>query len=585
MFKTIICFVLACLAYLEGESQKNVADSLRLLFEKINNIPADETGSCSKFITYKNNIAKIEPVTLGDALAKYIFADSQFIKLNKKSSCPVLKLIEDVDSIIKAARPGDLQDSIQILNAILYIKYGLLDSSFLRLQVSVLSGNNTVLRHPIVFLNSMQPFILTPGDANDSLFSEIYIRRGVSYDLIATDSGYISSHVKIIAHQDTAVTITLNAIGQDQENPPVIIPVLHNYWRMVSILLALGLIALIWKIFSDKKRQPPPDEAIYKQVNDNPAETERSRKLEESIALLNKKLKDKDDQINRYSSQSRPVNPGLNNTEHNYFLSELMMTAGPRKKRMSEPNADKDLGEDVCGFIQKGDDVLAWVLDGTSDFYCLRNPETQREYFSSRLLAQSIARELKSHFGEGRMEAFDQTMSTIMEKVKLNWMQAISQLPASEKEILKSNIKEGNFPECATTVIICSFSLNGELIVYRSGDSKMLVYGQSDGQKVYLNTTLSEKNPKSNDRVFFRLTLTPQGELDILHNKPIFEIVKMENISTIIGMSDGIGKKTEDDLKKVYPVNSDAMRTEIIYQVQGTEDDKSLFIIEIKNNT
>ena len=119
-------------------------------------------------------------------------------------------------------------------------------------------------------------------------------------------------------------------------------------------------------------------------------------------------------------------------------------------------------------------------------------------------------------------------------------------------------------------------------MVYRSGDSKMLVYGESANQKVYLNTTLSEKNPKSNDRVFFRLTLTDQGELDILHNKPIYEIVKLEKIRTIIGMSDGIGNKTEDDLIKEYPSNSEAMRTEIIYQVQGTEDDKSLFIVEIK---
>jgi hypothetical protein len=339
---------------------------------------------------------------------------------------------------------------------------------------------------------------------------------------------------------------------------------------------------LVWKLLADKKRRASPDEGVYRLASNDQTETERSRKLEESITLLNKQLKEKDVLINKYTSEIQVMHPGLKGTGTRYFLSELMMTAGPRKKRMSEPNADKDLGEDVCGFILKGDDILTWLLDGTSDFYCLRNPETQREYFSSRLLAQSIARELKTHFGEGRMEVFDQTMATIINDVKLNWMQAIQLLPESEKDILKKNIKSGNFPECATTVLIGRFSLNGELIVYRSGDSKMLVYSQSANQKVFLNTTLSEKNPKSNDRVFFRLTLTDQGELDILHNKPIFEIVKLEKIRTIIGMSDGIGKKTEDDLKKEYPVNSEAMRNEIIYQLQGTEDDKSLFIIEIK---
>jgi len=78
------------------------------------------------------------------------------------------------------------------------------------------------------------------------------------------------------------------------------------------------------------------------------------------------------------------------------------------------------------------------------------------------------------------------------------------------------------------------------------------------------------------------LVLTDKDEFDIQYNQPLFEIVNHEKIQTIIGFSDGVGQVTQDTLKKEYPKNSDAMRNEIIYQLQGTGDDKSLCIIEIK---
>ena len=459
MFKTTICIIFASLTCLQGKSQKTAADGIRSLFEKIGNIPADELGSCTKISQYKSNIGKIDPITLKDALAKFISADSQFIKSNKKTSCPVSKIVEGLDTMLKAISAGDINDSLQILNAILYLKYGVLDSAFVRLKLSVMAANNTTLRRPVISLNSSQPFVIAPRDAYDSLPAEIYIHRGMYYDLTVIDSGYTVHHEKVIAYGDTALTITLNAIENVLGKAPDIIQEPHNYWRILSLLLALGLIASIWKILSDKKRRVPTDEKVYKPANDKQAESERVLKLEKSIALLNTQLKEKDALIAKYTSEIQVVHPGPKETGTRFFLSELMMTAGPRKKRMSELNADKDLGEDVCGFILKGDDILTWLLDGTSDFYCLRNPVTHREYFSSRLLAQSIARELKNHFGEGRMEAFDQTMTTIINDVKSNWMKAISLLPDSEKDVLKNNIKSGNFPECATTVLIGGLSL------------------------------------------------------------------------------------------------------------------------------
>jgi hypothetical protein len=588
MMKTIFCFVLCVFGYVESEAQTAVVDSLRSLAQKINSIPQSGMADCDSVDSYKNKISKIEPATFGNALTQFISANSMFIKANA-SYCPALKIISNLDSMLKYIRSHDHKDSVQILKAIMYVKARIKGSDFVGLKLLVLTDKNEKIRNPVIALKSFEPSIILPGNISDSILpGEINILRGIQYALTVTDSGYIPYRRQLSIQKDTVLTIILSAISAGvgatvTPCPPIPPPPPgHSYWWIPAVLLGLVLVALVWKILSGKKKQDLPygPEPVKSPTNDNPDRDENSRKLKESISQLNDQIKEKDTLINKYAGEIAILHtvPKSKGEGTKYFLSELMMTAGPRKKH----NEDKDLGEDVCGFVMVGDEVLVWLLDGSSDFYCLRNPETQREYFSSRLLAQCIARELKSHFGEGKMEVFDKTMVTILSDVKSDWLEAIHLLPESEKAVLKSNIKSGNIPECAATVLIGRLSLNGELIVYRSGDSKMLVYEASGGQKVFLNTTLSSKNASSNDRVFFRMMLTEQGELDIHIYTKLFEIVKLENIQTIIGMSDGIGNVTVDDLKKEYPINSDAMRNEIIYQLQGTQDDKSLYIIEIK---
>jgi hypothetical protein len=264
-----------------------------------------------------------------------------------------------------------------------------------------------------------------------------------------------------------------------------------------------------------------------------------------------------------------------------YFDFEILMTAGPRKKIMSEPDADVDLGEDVCGGILENGKVLFWLLDGTSDLSFMRNPVTKREYFSSRLLAQAIALRLKSTFQKSKDTTIDQLLLEILADVRLNWLANINALPDEEKSKLREEIKEYKFLECATTAIISELHINGELLAYRSGDSKMFLYKIENGQLILLQSTLSGKNDESNDRIFFRLMYKDES-FDILFNKPLFEIVTEKNISAIIACSDGIGQQTEQLLKKHYGKSPDAVREEIAYQLQGTADDKSIGIIQIK---
>ena len=268
--------------------------------------------------------------------------------------------------------------------------------------------------------------------------------------------------------------------------------------------------------------------------------------------------------------------------QNSYFISEILMTAGPRKKFMNEANADIDLGEDVCGIITKNKKILMWLLDGTSDLHCLRNPEDGKEYFSSRLLAQCLAENLRNHFYEHEMVELDKTMDKSIESVKAAWLQNINQLPQTEKEVLTKNILNKNSPECASTLLIAHFSLLGELTVYRSGDSKLLTFSSDKGKNLtFLDNSLASKNDESNDRIFFRLILNEQNNFEILSNKPNHEVVVEHHIKAIIAFSDGIGQHTEQFLKEQFAQEPNQARQQIIYQNQSTLDDKSICFISI----
>jgi hypothetical protein len=149
--------------------------------------------------------------------------------------------------------------------------------------------------------------------------------------------------------------------------------------------------------------------------------------------------------------------------------------------------------------------------------------------------------------------------------------------------VIKANIKGKNIPECATTVLVGHLSIAGVLTAYRSGDSKMVLYKKLEsGETQYIETDLAGKKEESNDRVFFRLVCNAEGEIDILANKPKFEVVRQDQVNTLIAFSDGIGMETELLLKQQNNFQFDEIRNLIIHQSQGTADDKSICFIEIR---
>jgi hypothetical protein len=275
--------------------------------------------------------------------------------------------------------------------------------------------------------------------------------------------------------------------------------------------------------------------------------------------------------------------PSVDVAETPFFVCELMMTAGPRKKFMNEGEADKDLGEDVCGCVINNNKLGVWLLDGTSDQHCLRHPVTGEEYFSSRLLAQHIGDNLRKAFVmKGGGAPLADMMDKAIQEVRIDWVRTINGLPENEKQALTQNILVKNFPECSSTLLSARLDLNGELEAYRSGDSKMLFFKNGQVGLIPAAASFATKHPESNDRIFFRIISGPEGQLDIICNKPLYELTRQEHIQDLIGFSDGIGSFTEEALKEDYQEDPDTVRRRIIAHVQGTADDKSICFVRIK---
>jgi len=151
-----------------------------------------------------------------------------------------------------------------------------------------------------------------------------------------------------------------------------------------------------------------------------------------------------------------------------------------------------------------------------------------------------------------------------VQEVRLNWQQSINQLPPKERENLKNNIKNKNFPQCSTTVLIGHLNLNGDFIGYRSGDSKMLLFKVSPTNEIsFSEKSFLDKNDESDDRVFFNLDVNDNGEFFIRTNHLRFQTITDDNIKTIISFSDGIGANTEQLLKEEYKNEPDKVKKDI----------------------
>lgn len=272
-------------------------------------------------------------------------------------------------------------------------------------------------------------------------------------------------------------------------------------------------------------------------------------------------------------------------TKGNYFFAEAMVTAGPRKNFDTDAKeGDYGLGEDVAGLVIKKDIAFFWVLDGTSDSDKLSKPlftndAREEEYFSSRLLAQSIGWNLQQLIADRLPPTFNATQLlqeaiTVTEK---EWQSKIRQLDTASYEALENAILDKNgILQCSTTVVFGALHLDGRLDVCRIGDTKIIAQpSENDFAKSTGRQFATLQQIDNNVKLSF-------NDFSDVRSQSI----QLNNISNLLVMTDGISNQMEAWLKSSNLNFTDKNTREILTRFkQKTYDDKALCIIQIKKDS
>ncbi len=269
-----------------------------------------------------------------------------------------------------------------------------------------------------------------------------------------------------------------------------------------------------------------------------------------------------------------------------YFQAEIMMTSGPRKYETNlRTETDIELGEDVAGFAVVGDKAVFWVLDGTSDALVLRN-RNQKQYFSSRHLAQSIAINVQSHLSDlikDNISSF-QLLKKALHSTEVEWRKVIGELSPEDRSDLLTTIDSfKNHVQCSTTVIVGVLSLDGKLDVCRVGDSKVFAF---DTSKKCLAQDLANNPPNDKMSRLFVSLQKQQGEV-VVDFSPEQEFkyqqVVVNDIQYVVAFSDGLNSKSEEYVKNIAHLNYEVIRKHLPSIRATTADDKSFCVIQIKD--
>jgi|GEM_PF-4525007 len=262
---------------------------------------------------------------------------------------------------------------------------------------------------------------------------------------------------------------------------------------------------------------------------------------------------------------------------HHYFISEIMLSAGPRKRFINAPTeADTDLGEDVAGLVQKGDYLFFWVLDGASNSSIIRT-NSGADLFSSRHLAHSIGmhcgRICRNISEVGPLDSQSIAQQAI-KNTALEWEEHFSSLEEQDKLQIESKLENGN-QTCSTTMIFGTLHKDGTLNAIKIGDSVLLAF---DHESQISNSKKGETSRVKKTSLFFRLDADTKK---IQYNNPMKELTELHGVQMLIGATDGVGKSTLALLKTHLPKNEEELRQAISFLPQKTEDDKCLLIVRL----
>lgn len=389
-----------------------------------------------------------------------------------------------------------------------------------------------------------------------------------------------------IAKAQTAIKTSSGKIKESKKSQ-----VAFNRWLIASgilIVVALGLILLNAKRSREALHTLTLENDQIKFANQTFAD-ERS-KSDSELSRLKEHL-----ELERQKKTGLPGSDALNKQPElkfmrdlpvsgKYFFGEAMVTAGPRKNFDKDAkDGDYGLGEDVAGLILAKDKAFFWVLDGTSDADSLAKPlfksdSREEEYFSSRLLAQTIGWNLQLLINGRLPEQFNATtmLQQAIKDTEQLWVENIAALDEDSRNALQAYLADRNgIAQCSTTAVFGVLSIDGQLDLCRIGDTKIIAHPSDNNFN------------KSNGRQF----VTLQGDAEQV--KVVFnqfhdvrsQSIQLSGIKNVFIMTDGISTQMENWLKGIENIDfSEKNIRQVFTQFkQKTYDDKAMCIIQIKS--
>lgn len=243
-------------------------------------------------------------------------------------------------------------------------------------------------------------------------------------------------------------------------------------------------------------------------------------------------------------------------TDERTFTVQSLMTAGPRKS-----DRDNELGEDVSGFLTKGDNLFFWILDGTSDesFIELDNVG---EVFSCRKLALELSYNLAEQAIKKEIVSTTEWIGSAVRETLQEWKNRLEQnLIAVERKVktvvtFKTTLAAGIWNK-----------KNNSLEAFRIGDSKVVAFNSRGKVPLF--------NEEEKDQVTFQIKRQFEKiNVVAFDNSDTIQVKKADDIVGLIAFSDGLSRSSEKIISEDIHQWTDILNN----KKQFTNDDKSVLI-------
>lgn len=267
--------------------------------------------------------------------------------------------------------------------------------------------------------------------------------------------------------------------------------------------------------------------------------------------ILNNELTQLKKQLQELTNERNKIQPS-----EKTFSVQSLMAAGPRKS-----GRENELGEDVSGFLTKGDNLFFWVLDGTSDESFIEI-DNVGEVFSCRKLAVELSYNLASKAAGDKIpstsfwikEAIDMTLT--LWRTRLQEYLSVMERRVDSVATFKTTLAAGIWNKKSNC-----------LEAFRIGDSKIIAFNNLGKIPLF--------REEVKDQVTFQIKRHLERlEVVAFDNSDTIQIETAENLVGLIAFSDGLSKSSQKIISEDFHQWAEIVNN----KKQLTHDDKTILV-------